>query len=546
MARTANRNNKRVASEIKLKSKYYYTGVYVRLSDEESIENETHKIENQKNMLLEYTKQKSDLEFTKIYIDNGHTGTNFNRPSWLKLMDDVKEGVINCIVVKDLSRLGRNYLEAGNYIEKVFPFYGIRFISINDNYDSINGWKSIDFFTIPLKNIINESYSADLSKKIRSAREVQRRNGKFTAATVPLGYKRSSADKCKFEIDNVTEYIVRKIFNWIKEGKNYSEIARTLNKEGIPSPSYFNRKNKGDDPKNYIWNYQTVKSISRNEVYIGNMVQGFYTNNSEVIRVKNCHEPIIDDDLFNLVQKINGNTRDKVIAKKRKIDKEEYLFKDILIEPINKIKLFGVKYYRADGVTPIKAYKTERKLNKDGNYNKLIQIKEDTLIECIERSFNKLVEVLFEMDKYYKKSEIKNHYIQKLKKLQQEESQVLEQQERVKMILSDLYANYVECLVNKEEYFSYREKYKNDSLGLEEKRNCLLAEINAITIKKEDKKSYINKIRNVTDHFVVTKELLNEFVETIYVNSSREIEIEFKFEDELKILLDSYEKGEIG
>ena len=212
------------------------TALYVRLSLEEQEEDSTEKIKNQRELLLQYIAERPEHQLVDIYCDNGCTGTNFDRPEWQRLMEDAKAGKINCIIVKDLSRLGRNYIEAGNYLEKVFPFMGIRFIAISDGYDSENLKPEDTGLLLPLKNIINASYAKDLSKKVSSARHVQRGRGEFTGSVVPFGYKRDKQRKGRFVVDAKEAEVVRKIFKMFGEGESYTGVAKELNRLQVPSP----------------------------------------------------------------------------------------------------------------------------------------------------------------------------------------------------------------------------------------------------------------------------------------------------------------------
>jgi site-specific DNA recombinase len=183
------------------------------------------------------------LQIYSIYTDNGEKGTNFDRPEFNRLMDDVKAGRVNCIVVKDLSRFGRDYLETGNYLEKIFPFLGVRFISINDNYDSFNPENSNEGLIISLKNLLNDVYTKDISKKIISTFRERQSKGEFLGAHVPYGYSRPDDGTYKLVVDEEAALVIRQIYQWKVEGLSDTAIARRLNDMGIPSPSGFGNFN---------------------------------------------------------------------------------------------------------------------------------------------------------------------------------------------------------------------------------------------------------------------------------------------------------------
>ena len=266
------------------------------------------------------------MKVVDIYIDNGFSGTNFERPAFQKMMEDAKRGKINCIIVKDLSRFGRSYLEAGNYLEKIFPFLNIRFISVTDHFDTFAVISSEDVrgvangIEIPLKNIINEVYAKDISRKVGSAIEIQKREGRYGGGVAPYGYKKSSTVKGKYEVDEEAAEVVRYIFRLRSEGYGYCSIVKILNEKGIKSPSAY-RYEKGivrnEKGSNVLWKIYAIEDMLRDEVYLGNMVRGkthsamhkgekrHYVPRAEWVIVPGTHEPIVSKELFEAVQAVN-------------------------------------------------------------------------------------------------------------------------------------------------------------------------------------------------------------------------------------------------
>ncbi|MCM1202483.1 MAG: recombinase family protein [Bacteroides fragilis] len=252
-------------------------------------------------------------------MDNGQTGTNFERPEFERLLQDIRSGKTDCIVVKDLSRFGRNYRETGNYLERVFPFLDVRFVAIADGFDTLTAEHGGDGCIIPLKNIINEVYSRDISGKIGSALAVKQRKGEFIGSWAAYGYRKCKDDRHRLEPDTETAPVVREIFRQRLSGISCMQIARKLNGQGIPSPSryhYLKGDAKSERYANAVWKPPVIRRILSNEVYLGHMVQGrrresFYEGKarqtlpaSEWIIVRNTHEPVIDEETFRAVQKI--------------------------------------------------------------------------------------------------------------------------------------------------------------------------------------------------------------------------------------------------
>ena len=207
----------------------YQAGGYVRLSVEDSGKPGADTIETQRELIQAYIEAHHDMCLYDLYCDNGQTGTNFDRPGFERLMNDVRAGKIDCIVVKDLSRFGRNYKETGNYLERLFPLLGVRFVAVNDNFDTLTAERSQAGYIVPLKNIINEVYSKDISGKVRSALATKQQNGEFIGSRAAYGYQRCAGDRHRIEPDEGTVPVVRNMFQWRLSGMSYQSIARKLN-----------------------------------------------------------------------------------------------------------------------------------------------------------------------------------------------------------------------------------------------------------------------------------------------------------------------------
>lgn len=293
----------------------YDVGVYCRLSRDDNNGNlVSMSIENQRQMLTDYVKEKG-WNLREIYIDDGYTGTNFDRPDFKRMIADAEAGKINCIITKDLSRLGRNYVKTGYYTEELFVEMNIRFIAVNDSIDTLNDNNDI----APFQNILNEWYPKEVSKKVRQVKKSSARQGKFMGSQAPYGYMKSPQDKHQLIIDEPAATIIRRIFNEYAVGESARRIAERLNEEGLDSPRFYHyakmgRVNPLSKEKNY-WNSTTVNQLMKNQVYIGHMVQGkrqvvsFKTkrrssiDQEDWIVVENTHEPIISRDIWGRVQR---------------------------------------------------------------------------------------------------------------------------------------------------------------------------------------------------------------------------------------------------
>ena len=295
----------------------YNVGIYCRLSNDDECDGESVSIENQKLLLQRYVRERGWNEID-TYIDDGYSGTNFQRPGVQRLIEDAKAGRINVILVKDLSRFGRNYIEFGQYTDYLFPSIGCRFIALNNGIDTMNNDGSTDVMCF--LNLFNEFYSRDTSKKVKAVKKACAESGKYMGTHAPYGYQRDPADKHRFIIDEETAPMVRRIFAMRASGMAFRKIAVILNAEGIQPPGelYYQRQGRTDPRRvNHLWNENTVKVMLRNEAYIGNMVQGkcgtlSYKSKKLVakpkdqwIRVEGTHEPIITREVWDTVVSID-------------------------------------------------------------------------------------------------------------------------------------------------------------------------------------------------------------------------------------------------
>lgn len=278
MARVSRKNIAVTAVSATEEMKLYKACLYLRLSDEDKRNIEDNSIGNQKKICLEHLKKLPEIEVIASYIDNGASGTNFSRSGFKQMLQDLTKGEINCVVVKDLSRLGRNYLETSEYLEKFFPEAGIRFIAVNNGYDSIRKLNGKQEIVIPFSNIVNDMYAKDVSRKIRSSIEILMKSGEFLppSGSIPYGYLRDEKNNT-YIIDEETAPIVQEIFKMKLQGVSDCEIIRTLNRKQIPSPGkirYLRGMTKAEKYKDAVWIGSTLRKLLSNEVYLGHRVHG--------------------------------------------------------------------------------------------------------------------------------------------------------------------------------------------------------------------------------------------------------------------------------
>ena len=365
MARTKNRH--RSQSEIGTEvangtEKIYIAGIYTRLSQErkEDYRYKSNSLEMQEELCIKEATEK-DIKVFRVYKDYEYSGTNFKRPGFLEMMEDIRIGRINCIIVKDMSRFGRKYLEISNYIEKVFPFLEVRFISVNDNLDTKDGIKSDKSYEIAIKNIFNDLYAKDISKKVKASKEVKMKQGSFIGAMSPYGYKVNKIDgKRVLVIDEKVADVVRLMFHLASQGKSNIQIARELT-ETYTTPAEYKRTGKVFKDKEDIkqWDTSYISKILSDEVYIGNLIQRIHSNRydlnlkskfrdkEEWIITENTHEGLIDKTTFENIREIKEKKQ-------------------------NHLPYHSLKNIIKDGKENV-GVKIQRDHNKEGKYDGLIK-----------------------------------------------------------------------------------------------------------------------------------------------------------------------------
>lgn len=498
----------------------YKVAIYIRLSkeDEDKGYDESESIKNQKALLTEYVnKLGPDYELIDLYIDPGFTGTNFNRPDFQRMIGDIEDGKVNMVITKDLSRLGRDYIETGEYIEKWFPENNVRYVSITDGIDTFsknNGNNDI----APFKSILNDMYSKDLSRKIRTALHTMQKNGKWVGGREPLGYMKDPKDKNHLVICEDEAHIVRKIFNMALAGKQLSEIRDYLNDNNIPTYSQIRRN------KVTAWETKTIKQILKNELYVGNMIQNrrsriSYKNRKiranpreEWIIIEGTHEPLVSETDFRTIQK-------KKIAQFYERNKKEYhyLLDGLLVCYECKHKI-GVKKDRNDRFYMVcNNYRRNSKLNLCTSHGFPYKKLEENILEYIRKLFSDIDEKKIESN--IKNSKTKCDYEKTLKKIEQE----------VELINNNIDKMYVDKLSGKISEEMYNRLFKKLNNEIKEKEKQYI-EIKESAEKYQDDDRAIDKIiKEFLNMENPTPELMRVIINRIEIHQDKQVDLIFNF-----------------
>jgi len=534
-------------------SRVYRSGGYVRLSVEDSGKPGADTIYAQKELVQKYIECQPDMTYCGMYCDNGRTGTNFDRPEFERLMSDIRAGKIDCVVVKDLSRFGRNYLEADNYLERIFPFLNVRFVAINDNFDTLTAERNAEGYIVPLKNIINGAYSRDISRKSGSALAVKQRNGEFIGSWAPYGYQKSAADNHKLEPNPETAPIVQMIFQWRTTGVSYMQIARKLNEMGIPSPSkyHFQRGEvKAERFSCAVWHVPVIKLILSSEAYLGHMVQGRSYNilsqgkrmckrpKSEWIVVPNTHEPIIDEDTFRIVQ--------EMAEKCRTIHKERVgRFDDLGTIP----NILRGLVFCADCKRPMIRYKnvSERCGHRYYAYICLTHsedpsscpkkyLREEKLLEILWDTLQQEIELAGNMKRLAEKYDCSSKAVSLENTISREIAAASDALERARMLYDSLYQNYVDHLMSEDEYMELRHRYKQAMKSAEER--LAAAEQKKLTEhRKTGSNPWLVSCERFRGETELTEEMAHELIERVEINADNGVSVTLRFRDEYHALV---------
>lgn len=558
MARTSNRAAKRELSVTEKKgqaaAKIYKAVIYARLSSEDDRKIASHTVDNQIALLRDYIDSRDDMEFVECYCDRGFSGTKFDRPDFMRMIADMKLGKFNCIVVKDLSRLGRNYLEAGNYMEKIFPMYGVRFICVSDGFDSLYSKPMEDGMLVPLKNLINEAYAKDISKRISISKENQQKRGEFIGTQPPLGYLKDPEDCHHLIPDPDAMQLIKDIFAWRLEGKSVTAIARHLNKMGIPSPvQYRIQKGMEKNPKyqDVRWDGCSVSGILRNVAYIGDMEQGYQKGalykgipdhrqkKEQRICVMGTHEPIVDKVTFYKVQELMDevtNKQKQVQDKYKHLHRKDDVFKGILYCADCNCKL---SFYRRTVKLPSGYFHYYTYLCRNTPYREECtkkNMKMEKLEEIVKELINLHISLYMEREDILRELNGRKPVTGERSRLEQKKQEMLEEMDVIETRIRNLYEDLKDETISEAEYLSLKGEYVAKTEQL--KKMCEETE-DSINMLKPDVKVSIEVSENM-DKFggftKLTPDIINAFIKRITFFGDNRIEVEYTFSDQLQLL----------
>jgi site-specific DNA recombinase len=523
--------------------KKYIATKYLRISYTDDKTDESNSVANQRKLIDDFLKRNPDIEIASEKIDDGYSGVLFDRPAFQEMMQDIAEGKINCVIVKDLSRLGREYIETGRYLRRIFPAYGVRFIAINDNIDTLNE-NSNDELTVSVKNIMNEAYARDISVKTRSALDVKRRNGDFVGAFTVYGYIRSEENRNRLEVDPYAANIVRDIFRLCMEGASALHIADTLNSTGILSPLAYKR-NKGmpcakggfADKDDCKWSATTIIRMLQDETYTGTLVQGKQTTHnfklkelldkpaSEWVRTEDAHEAIISRHDFNLVQRIR-HLDTRTSPGQRNV----HLFSGMLIcgccgsrmtRKTNRVNGRAYHYYYCPR-------------GKKNGCHAPTMVKESDLVECVRDSLKAYIGNVVSLDALL--ASVDQQSVNRAL-TQEYTGQITENEKQLAFVQgfkAKLYENMINGILTKEEYLSFKNKYDSDIARLQEGIALLKKKFDDVLDNRSERNRWMMHFKRFSTLQELDRKAVIQLIQSISIVGKHDLEITFNYQDEYK------------
>ena len=538
----ARKSRKQATAPMPAPSLYVHVALYIRLSVEDN-KKRGCSVENQKLVLNDFLADKPDFVVYDTYIDNGATGTNFHRPGFQQMLSDIEAGHIDCVIVKDLSRLGRNSIDTGYYIEQYFHTHNVRFIAVTDQFDTADPGSLHSGIMLPLKNMINEAYALDIGRKIKAQARQAMKDGDYIGARAPYGYRKDPDNCHKLLIDEDTAPVVRQIFEWAHEHVALNRIVRNLNEMGITAPSHY-KKSTGEITSPGLigsgkWQTRTVMKILESEVYTGDLVQGktkivdhqqVKAGEDNLIIAKCTHEPIISYELFAAVQEY----RKQICEESRAVPKRPYT-----------PNIFKGKVFCADCGRSLHRQRAERKKGPDVYWFhcltnsrvakdscKGVMMQETELITTVTAILEKELSValgmslpLFQLEAKQKKDK---------DRLKTQMSTRRQETEKKRRLIRGLYENFVQGILTNEEYFELKTAYEESIGTLSGEIEALEKDMDALDSRLVRYRSMEKDAKSLAQDHALTAELIDRLIERIEIDHERNIHVTFRFKSEFQ------------
>ncbi len=556
----------RYVTEVKEEKKtaMLLAGVYTRLSIEDEDDEEQNSIGNQKKIALDYLKDKDDIAVTEYYVDNGYTGMNFSRPDFQRMMNDLRSGKINCVIVKDISRLGRHFVMTSEYVEKIFPMMGVRLICINDDYDSFDENCDSASLLLPFKMVMNDSYVKDISKKIRSSISAKMDSGEYlpSASSIPYGYIRNP-EQNTFDIDEEVAPVVVRIFEMRANGVALNAIAKTLNEEGIPCPGklrYIRGITKAAKYENALWIHGTLRKILMDQVYIGNRVHGRVKRDKlgmEKTRrseeewqvIENAHQPIISQELFDKVQEAMNEAAAKRNAYKQQEAPET-----------DHREVFREKVYCGDCGSMMRGCKGLGRANEDGERKAFIYydcgkfldsgravcsahyVRQEEIMDTLRNALDTQLCAAIDFEALVKEVQAMPKVVHYESSVKNQLTSIQSKRRHMELRLEQLIVDLTDGLIDKQEYAYAKQKYNEEYEHLLEEENRLFTSSRRLGNIVASSDKWIRTLKEYRSIPDIDRKAVDFLVKRIKIYPGKRIELILNYEDPFRLVSEYLEQ----
>jgi len=527
--------------ELACDMKIWQAALYVRLSREDGDKSESDSIVNQKELLAEFVRLEPDIEIYDVYVDDGWSGTTFDRPEFRRMEEDILKKRVDCVIVKDLSRFGRNYIDSGHYFERVFPLLDVRFISITDNVDSYKNPQSMNNIMVPFKNLINDEYCRDISNKVRSSLDMKRKQGKHIGSFACYGYMKDPNDHNHLVPDPEAAEVVRDIFQWFVEGTSLIGLAKKLNAMHILNPTAY-KEAKGFSYRHPqikindgLWSDGTLRRILTNRMYVGDMVQGVNKIKSYKVQVaqrqpedkwiivEGTHEPIVSRELFDKAQSIMSR-RTRTTPGETTMNIFAGLMRCADCGKAMNRKQIKQSY----GMYRYYVCSTFKKLDKGACTKHSVRLEkvEEAVLAAIQMQIQLAVDMKQAIDVINKSAAVNTQS----GKLQKQLEQAKKEEANAEKLMLDLYPDWKAGMITAEEYQKLKAKFeaqREDARVRIRNINMQMAEVEK---GQDSANEYIQNFMKFKNVDTLTRDLVVSLIDNIFVYEGGDIHIDFKFQ----------------
>ena len=523
---------------------FYNAAIYLRLSrDDEDIDgskSESNSISSQRDMIRSFIRKQDDMEIYDIYVDDGFSGANFDRPEFKRMMKDIEAGHVDCVIVKDLSRLGRDYIEAGRLIQKTFPAFSVRFIALTDHFDSLTADYNETSLVVPVKNFVNDSYSRDISGKVRSHQKIKREKGEFIGSFTVFGYKKSEDNRNQLVPDDYAADIVKKIFAWKIEGYSNLAIAKRLDEMGILSPMEYKKLRGEKFQTSFVteakarWSSVAIKRILTNETYIGTLVQGkeekvnYKVKKSvrkpedEWVRVPKAHEAIISNEDFEIVQDLLKVDTRAVSGEKKAHIYAGLLFCGDCMEPMTR------RINRYKGRETVAFICSTQ--NNGGSCSRHA-ISEEDLNFLVLTGLRQQVALFLDKSRVLEKIEQMEIHFEEVAAFDKEIQKLHGEQDKYLNLRAALYEDLKKGIITEEDFKNFREIYEKRYRELQKSISSQEETIKKLFQSGITAGINLERMKNVMQITALDRTTLISFVKRILVYEDKRVYLELRYKE---------------